>query len=213
VSEATPPPTPPVALSTHRYGWGVGVLAAALVVAFALYALTAHRPGTAGVPAGQQLRFFAAPLAASTLDGDANVNPPCTPARHDPRALNLCLLVKRAPLVLAFFVTDSVACEREVNTMQALATQAASLRGTQFAAVAIHTSHAAAARAVRAHHWTIPVAYDADGAVGALYGATACPLVELAKRGGTVADRLIGEHWTERTALAARIGTRLGIAN
>ena len=34
---------------------------------------------------------------------------------------------------------------------------------------------------------------------------TACPLLELARRGGTVAQRLIGEHWLNEGALAARV--------
>jgi hypothetical protein len=105
-------PTTPAPLGARRYGWGVGVLALALVIGFALYTLSSHASGTAGVPAGHPLRFFSAPLAASTLDGDANVNPPCKVARHDPRALNVCLLAKRAPLVLGFFVTDSAVCRR-----------------------------------------------------------------------------------------------------
>ncbi len=187
----------------------MGLLAAALAVGFLLYTLSSHASGTTGIPVGKPLRLFAAPLAASTLNGDANVNPPCTAARHDPRALNVCLLVKRAPLVLAFFVTDSRGCEREVDTMQALAGRRV-LRGARFVAVAVHTPHAAAAKVVRAHHWTIPVAYDADGAVGALYEVTACPLLELADRGGTVAQRLIGEHWLNRDALAARVRILLG---
>ena len=201
-------PTTPAPLDNRRYGWAIGVLAVALVIGFLLYTLSSHSSGNAGVPAGGQLHFFAAPVATSTLNGDANLNPPCTAAGHDRRALNVCLVVKRAPLVLAFFVTDSKACQGEVDTLQALAGQRA-LRRARFVAVAVHTPHAAAAKAVRAHHWTIPVAYDADGAVGALYGVTACPLLELADRGGTVAQRLIGEHWLNRGALAARVRTLL----
>ncbi len=186
----------------------VGAFAAVLVVAFAVYSFTTHAPSSAGVPVGRQLHFFAAPLAASTLNGDANLSPPCTLARHDPRALNVCLLVKRGPLVLDFFVTDSSACEREVSTLQGLADMP-SLRGVQFAAVAINASHAATDKLVRRHGWTIPVAYDADGSVGAVYGVTACPMLELSERGGTVADRLIGEHWLNESALAARVRTLL----
>ena len=198
---------PPAPLDTRRYGWAVGVLAVALVIGFLLYTLSSHNnSGTAGVPAGAQLHLFAAPLAASTLNGDANLNPPCTLARHDPRALNVCLLTKQGPLVLAFFVTNSSQCERQVDTLQALAEQPA-LRRVQFAAVAVNGTHAAVAKAVRRHGWTIPVAYDADGAVGGAYGVTACPLLELADRGGTVAQRLIGEHWTDESALAARVRT------
>ncbi|MBV9605420.1 MAG: hypothetical protein JO027_09945, partial [Solirubrobacterales bacterium] len=151
---ASTPPTTPGPLDGRRYGWGVGLLALALVIGFVLYTLSSHKSGTAGIPAGQPLHAFAAPLAASTLNGDANLNPPCTLARHDPRALNLCLLVGRGPLVLDFFVTNSSACERAVDTMQALAGQPA-LRGVQFAAVAVNGSHAATARAVRRHGWTI----------------------------------------------------------
>ncbi|HTX07563.1 MAG TPA: TlpA disulfide reductase family protein [Solirubrobacteraceae bacterium] len=187
----------------------VGAFAAVLVAIFAIYSFTAHAPSSAGVAVGRQLHFFSAPLAASTLNGDANLNPPCTLAHHDRRALNVCLLVKRGPLVLDFFVTDSTACEREVSTLQSLAEEP-SLRGVQFAAVAINASHAATARAVRKHGWTIPVAYDADGGVGALYGVTACPMLELSERGGRVADRLIGEHWLNENALEARVRPLIG---
>ncbi len=201
------PPTP-AAIEIRRYGWAVGVLVVALAIGFLLYTVSSHKPGTAGIPAGSQLHFFAAPLAGSTLNGDANLNPPCTLARHDPRALNLCLLAKRGPVVLDFFVTNSAKCEREVDSMQALARRPA-LRRVQFAAVAVNGSHAAVAKVVRRHGWTIPVAYDADGAVGGLYGVTACPLLELARRGGTVAERLIGEHWLNDGVLAARVRTLL----
>ena len=58
---------------------------------------------------------------------------------------------------------------------------------------------------MRSHHWTIPVAYDTDGRVGALYGVSICPLVELSKRGGVVAQRLIGNHWLAPSALATQV--------
>lgn len=209
MSEREPSTTTPAPISTRRYGWAVGILALALVIGFVLYTLSSHKSGTEGVAAGGALHLFAAPLAASTLNGDANLNPPCTPARHDPRALNVCLLVKRRPLVLGFFVTNSSQCEREVDTMQSLAARRG-LRGVGFAAVAVNGSHAATAKAVRKHGWTIPVAYDADGAVGGLYGISACPMLELVDRGGTVAQRLIGEHWLNRGALAARVRALLG---
>jgi peroxiredoxin len=204
--ESRPPPAKtPAPVDTRRYGWAVGGLAAVLVIGFLVYSLISRNPaGTEGVPAGGRLHLFAAPLAASTLNGDANLNPPCTQARHDPRALNVCLLVRRAPLVLAFFVTNSSQCERELDTMQALARRTA-LHPVQFAAVAVNGTHAGTSKVVRAHGWTIPVAYDADGAVGGAYGVTACPLLELASRGGTVAARLIGEHWVNQNALAAEV--------
>jgi peroxiredoxin len=204
VSERDPSTTTPAPISTRRYGWAVGILALALVIGFLLYTLSSHKPGAEGVQAGGAVHLFAAPLAASALNGDANLNPPCTLARHDRRALNLCLMIKRRPLVLAFFVTNSSQCEREVDTMQSLSRRRA-FRRVQWAAVAVNGSHTATAKTVRAHGWTIPVAYDADGAVGGLYGVSACPLLELVDRGGKVAQRLIGERWLNRGALAARV--------
>jgi peroxiredoxin len=196
-------PPPPV-IDTRRYQRMIGLFGLALVIVISISFLTTHGVGTAGIPAGKKLHYFAAPLAASTLNGDANTNPPCTSARHDPRALNICLLAKRAPLVLAFFVTNSGGCERQVDTLQALSSRYSPSQ-VQFAAVAVRTNHADARRAVRAHHWTIPVAYDADGAVGDIYGVEVCPIVELANRGGIVARRLIGEHWASTSALGPQV--------
>jgi hypothetical protein len=178
----------------------IGLFGLLLVVAISIAFLTSRGAGTAGVPAGKRPPLFSAPLAASTLSGAANLHPPCTEAGHDPRALNICLLVKRAPLVLAFFVTSSSGCEQEVDALQTLSGKVPRSQAS-FAAVAVRTSQADAARAVRRHHWTIPVAYDVDGRVGAAYGIEVCPIVELVRRGGTIARRLIGEHWASPSTL------------
>jgi peroxiredoxin len=208
-SPATPPvdalpPTTQASAYARRYRSIIGIIGLGLVIVFSVLQFVSHGVGSTGVPPGQRLHFFSAPLAASTLNGAANLSPPCTLAHHDPRALNICLLAKRGPLVLAFYVTGSGSCERQVDTLQAVSRQF-SPRQVQFAALAVDAGHAKVAGEVRSHHWTIPVAYDSDGRVGALYGLSVCPLVELSKRGGVVADRLIGSHWLNPTALAARI--------
>ena len=190
-------------VDTRRYQRLIGLFGLGLVIIISISFLTSRGVGTAGVPAGHQLPLFAAPLATSNLKGDANLRPSCTAARHDPRALNVCLLEKTGPLVLAFFVTGSGTCERQVDALQAVAPSFPSI---QFAAVAVRASHSAAAAVVRSHRWTIPVAYDADGAVGAAYGIEVCPIVELAARGGAVRARLIGGHWADAGPLAARVG-------
>lgn len=197
------------AINTRPYRWMIGIFGLLLAAAASTYQLAKHGVGTAGVPAGKPLHFFAAPLAASTLNGDANVKPPCAPGRHDPRALNVCLLVSRTPLVLAFFVTGSEGCKRQVDALQALSGRFPA-REVRFAAVAVRSSHTSAANAVRAHGWTIPVAYDRDGAVGALYGVDICPLLELARRGGIVSERLIGNHWSSPAVLAPRVASLVG---
>jgi hypothetical protein len=196
----------PQVIDTRRYQRLIGLFGLALVIVISVSFLTSRGVGTAGIPAGHRLPLFAAPLASSTLNGDANARPPCTEADHDPRALNICLLQKKSPLVLAFFVTGSGTCERQVDALQTLAP---SYPGIQFAAVAVRASHHAAAAAVRANHWTIPVAYDADGAVGQIYGIEVCPIVELAARGGRVKERLIGGHWTDSRVLAPKVAALL----
>jgi hypothetical protein len=182
-----------------------GAFAVVLVAVFSVLQLTSGSGGhgDAGVPAGAALRPFAAPLASSTLDGDANLDPPCAGGHHDPRALNTCLLVRRAPLVLAFFVTDAASCERSVDAVQALSR---TVSGVGFAAVAIHAGHASARAAVRRHGWTIPVAYDRDGALGETLGIAVCPLLELVRRGGVVARRLVGDRWRSPAAIAGQLG-------
>lgn len=200
-----PPPrsAPPIpVIDPRRYRWIIGIIGVALVIVFSIVQLAGHGAGQTGVAAGHRLRFFAAPLATSTLIGDANAHPTCSPARHDPRALNVCLLARHGPVVLSFFVTGARQCVRQVSALQSLAGQFGSV---QFAAVAINASRRSAAAAVRAHGWTIPVAYDPDGRVGALYEVAACPMVELAARGGIVQDRLIGDRWQSVAALAPRI--------
>jgi len=194
---------PAPVIDTRRYRWMIGVFGLAIVIVISVVSLLQRGVATTGVPPHQRLLYFAAPLARSNLQGVANVdNPTCSLAKHDPRALNVCLMVKRGPLVLAFFVTGATACKQEVDTMQAISSRFPTV---QFAAVAVDSSHTNAISVVRSHRWTIPVGYDADGAVGDQYGVQICPLVELAYRGGIVQDRLIGDDWVGPAALAQRV--------
>jgi hypothetical protein len=181
-------------------GIGIGI---ALVVTATLF--ITRGVGTIGVPPGQRLHSFVAPLATSTLNGDANLNPRCNQARPNRRALNLCpWLTRKTPLVLGLFVPASGDCVRQIDTMQAVSKQF-SPRTVRFAAVAVRTGHAHAAALVRSHHWTLPVAYDRDGALGQIFGVEVCPMVELAYRGGVVKYRLTGDGWLSPPALAAKV--------
>ncbi len=110
--------------------------------------------------------------------------------------------------MLSLFVVGGGPCDHQVDALQTLAHRFAG-SSVQFQAVALNASHAATAKAVRAHHWTIPVAYDEDGRVGEQYGVVACPMVELARRGGVVAERLIGNQWDSAAALAPRVAALL----
>lgn len=194
----------PQVVDTRRYQRIIGLFGLLLVIVISVSFLTSRGVGTAGVPAGKPLPKFAAPLATSNLNLAANLNPTCTEAKHDPRALNVCLLVKRAPLVLAFFVPSSGGCERQVDALQRVKAELPAGQ-VQFAAVAVRTSHSDAVRVVRRNRWTVPVAFDVDGRVGAAYGIEVCPIVELVRRGGIVFRRLIGEHWASAMTLAPQV--------
>jgi hypothetical protein len=200
---------PPRVIDTKPYRWAVGVFGLVLLLAISVYQFATNGIGTAGVPARQRLYLFAAPVATSSLRGDANFTRPCALGRFGSEAVNTCLLVRRTPLVLGFFVTGSDDCKHEIDTLDAVSHQF-SPGDVQFAAVGVRAAQSDVARLVRSHHWTIPVAYDRDGAVGELYGVSICPLVELAYRGGVVKDRLIGNHWLSATALAAQVHALVG---
>ena len=192
-------------IDTRRYRWTIGIFGLALLIAFSIYTFVSRGVQSPGVAPGKRLHYFVAPLATSSLKGDANVNPRCNPAAPNPEALNVC---GRTPTVLGLFATGSEDCERQVDTIQAISTRFPPSE-VQFAAVAVQASRATALSLVHSHHWTIPVGYDPDGAVAALYGVSICPMVELAYRGGIVADRLIGNHWLAPSALEAKVRSML----
>lgn len=194
-------PEPP-AVDTRRYRRMIGLFGLALVIVASVYQFATNGVASTGVAPGQRLHWFAAPLAPTNLVGDPNLHPPCTEARHDPRALNICLIAARQPLVVAFFVIGSTECENQVDALQTLSARYPSIA---FAAVAVNAGRAETAALVRSHGWTIPVAYDRDGSIGGLYGVAICPMAELARRGGVVSDRLIGDKWQSLAAIEPRV--------
>jgi hypothetical protein len=190
-------------IDTSRYQRMIGGFGLALVLAFSIYLFVHGGSGTPGIPAGQPLHKFVAPLATSDLTVDANAHPVCNRARPSRRGLNVC---GRRPIVLAFFVLGAKPCVKQVAVLQQISSR---FPGVQFAAVAVGGSHAATDRAVRQNHWTIPIAYDQSGILAQAYGVEICPMVEIARGDGVVARRLLGKGWlTDRTlaAVVAKLG-------
>jgi hypothetical protein len=150
------------------------------------------------------------PLAGSRLQGDANLatrrgegslgaRPACEV--RGPEILNVCQLAERGPVVLAFFVTRSKACERQVDVLQAVRSR---YPDVGFAAVAVRGKRSDVVRLISTHRWTLPVGFDHDGAVANAYAAAICPMVTFAYRGGRVQGTTITQV-AEGRALADRL--------
>ena len=122
-----------------RSSWIAVVAGLAILAYIGLNTLRTNGPGSSGPPAGRPLPPFAAPLVTSDLVGDANVatrpgqgaagsRPACSIT--DPRALNVCTLVRRGPLVLAFLTEHADHCVAQLDTIAATcATSCASTAG------------------------------------------------------------------------------------
>jgi hypothetical protein len=178
----------------------IGGFGLAIVIVFSIY-LYAHNGVTVpGIGPGKPLHRFVAPLATSGLNVPANAAPHCNPDRPARLGLNVC---GRAPIVLDLFATGAGPCVRSVDAMQKIAPR---FPRVQFAAVAVNADRHDTLALVRSHHWTIPVAFDTDGRIEEIYGVAVCPLIELAYRGGIVAERLIGKTWSDPERLAAEVG-------
>ena len=93
-----------------RPGLFVGVLAIAAIAYITFNSARTEGPGSRGVEAGSDLPAFAAPLALSRLDGDANLSDRACRVRG-PDILNSCELAERGPVVLGFFAEPADRCE------------------------------------------------------------------------------------------------------
>jgi hypothetical protein len=190
-----------------KAGWLVGVVAVAVLAYITLNTLRTEGIGSEGLERGTELPPFAVPLAASELEGDANVAPEEACDVRGADILNVCELSERGPVVLAFVVTRSGDCARQVDVLDRVAGR---VDGVQFAAVAVREDRDRLRRLVRERGWRVPVGYDRDGAAANLYGLGAvCPLLTFAGRDGRVAATHVGlldEAELERAARALAAG-------
>jgi hypothetical protein len=175
----------------------------AAVVLLAVVGVSALRsggdPGRRGLAAGDAAPPFAAPLALSRLEGDANIATPQTVgedtgpvpacALRRPDVLNACALWDRRPLALAFFSERSADC---VGAVDRLDDAARRHPGVAVAAVAIRGDRPRLRALVRSRGWALPVGVDRDGILASLYGVALCPQITFVARGGRVAATSAG---------------------
>ena len=185
-----PPAQPPPRRSTVT--WIVGVVVVFAIAYITLNTLRTDAPGSRGLDPGDRLPPFAAPLALSKLDGDANLatkpdqggqgkRPACQVRGAD--ILNSCELAERGPVVLAFVATRSQACDRQIDVLDRIR---ADYPGISFAAVAIRGDRGDLQDVIRRRGWKLPVGWDRDGGVANAFAVAVCPTVTFAYRGGRV---------------------------
>jgi hypothetical protein len=185
-----PGPDPPPRRSTVTWIVGVAVLLA--IAYITLNTIRTDAPGSRGLEPGDPLPPFAAPLALSSLDGDANLatkpnqggqgdRPACEVRGRD--ILNSCQLAERGPVVLAFVAARSEQCDRQVDVLDRLR---ADYPDVSFAAVAIRGDRDDLRRTIRRRGWSLPVAWDRDGGVANAFAVAICPTVTFAYAGGEV---------------------------
>ena len=184
----------------RRPGAIVGVLAIAAIAYITFNSARTEGPGSRGVAAGSELPAFAAPLALSRLDGDANLSERACRVRG-PDILNSCELAERGPVVLGFFAEPADRCDDQIDVLDALRAQ---FPAVQFAAVAIRGDREALRRRVRERGWRLPIGHDRDGAVANAYAVAVCPVVTLAARGGEVRRTLLGSQGAAALEAAVR---------
>lgn len=191
--EKPKPPAPP--RPGGRYMWVVGIAGVIVLVLAGISTLPHEGAGYRGVPRGARLAPFAAPLASSRFDNDANVQPraggghPAACSVRGAGIVNLCDL-RRRPLVITFIATGGAGCGVQLDRVQRVR---ARFPGVTFLGVITHKSLADAQAMVRQHGWTMPVALDRDAALLNLYGIGDCPTTVFARAGGVSAGSKNGD--------------------
>jgi hypothetical protein len=194
----------------NRYSPAVGLLFL-VVVAFAAWkTLSGGGEETLGLDrmeARWPLPEFAVPAAAGALEGDANVAQddcevaalPCpadarrTPACRVelPESIRVCDFFEQ-PLVISFwFSKGGNDCVRQQDLVEGVFRR---YRGrVRFLSLDVRASRGSVRELVREHGWGMPVGFDRDGAVAALYRVAGCPTFAYAYPGGTLQSASVGE--------------------
>lgn len=208
MSERPGPPRPPAGIASPGT-WVAGIALVLLIAVVTINTISTDSQGSRGITDGQRIPPFAAPLALANLkcggeDCDANVAIKArkgVPKACDVRGkniLNSCQLAERGPAVIAFLVAPSQKCIDQVDVLDRLRPR---FPDVQFAAVAIRGDHSDLNGIIRRHGWTLPVAYDNDGAIANAFAVAICPTITFIRQGGVVGSTTLGSA-SEREIIA-----------
>jgi hypothetical protein len=199
--QGQPPPRAP----RGRYTWFLGIVAFLLIVLVTLNSITSPGVRSGGPKAQDEMLPFAVPLAASDLEGDANVavkddqgdrGKTAACKVRSAKVLNVCQLWERGPVVLALFPTDGGKCKSVLEQFERIRSD---LPSVGFAAVGSRGD-----RDELRGSYGFPVGWDRDGAVAGLYGLVGCPQITFAHKGGKVLETTVREMTDNEIAGLAR---------
>jgi hypothetical protein len=193
-----PPKRPPEpARPGGRYGWVVGVAFILVVIVAGANALRNSGEGYRGVPAGEVLPPFAAPLAIGGPDDkDVNIarrksgDVPAACDVRGPGVFNLCDLRSQKPIAMTFVANASQGCDDQLDRVEHVRRDFPTVA---FVGVISRRERDEAEERVRANGWNFPVVVDRDAQLFNLYGIGDCPTTIFARRGGKVARSRLGE--------------------
>lgn len=188
-----------------RYGWLVGAVFVAVVVIAGINMLRTTDSGTVGigdVGIGERIQPFAVPLAASDLDGDANIDPDraCEVAGRD--VLRICDYFGK-PLVISFWFTRRASeCIDQQDVFNRVA---ARFRGrVGMVSINVRDDRDRVRELIAEHGWTMPVGYDRDGAVSNIYRVGGCPTFLFVDPDGILKRAEIGRTTIARLSAQVR---------
>jgi hypothetical protein len=193
-----------------RYSIAVGLIFLALIAVATIHTLTGNGgEDTLGLdkqPARWPLPEFAVPAASGQLEGDANIyqddcgssslpcseDPPRVPACQitTAGAIRVCDLFDR-PLVISFWFGTENRCERQQGVVSTVARRYGGR--VNFLSLDVLDSRESVGELVREQGWQMPVGFDRDGAVAALFRVALCPTFAYAYPGGTLQSASIGQ--------------------
>jgi hypothetical protein len=176
--------------------------------------------GNGDVEVGAPLPQFAVPELRGSQQGDANIfqddcgsasNPcddPHTPACQVdlPQVIRVCDLFDK-PLAISFWFTEGANCLPTQDVVDSVARRFSGQ--VNFLSIDVRDDRADARGIVEQRGWTIPVGYDADGAVSNLYRVGGCPTVAFAYPGGIFASAKLGTGELTEQSLSADVDTLL----
>jgi hypothetical protein len=181
-----------------NYGALVGILIAFVAVFILVNALRNTESGTVGigpVGIGEKVDPFAVPLAASDLEGDANVDPEaaCRVAGED--VLRICDYFDR-PLLISFWFTGGASeCVDQQDVFDQVAERFKGRAGA--VSINVRDDRDKVRDLVEERGWKVPVGHDTDGAVSNMYRIGGCPTFLFVRAGGVLEKAEIGRTTVE----------------